>query len=189
LWDGKRDSSISLVKWTCISMPKELGGWGIENLNWLCNSLATKSLWRMINNSSLWGRVIKYKYIRNISIWDWFISLNNLSNINSISWKATVEVFPMIGNWAFWKVGNGKRVHIGEDTWFSVDPSFNLSRECIEALYDQGVYSLWDENIADKNFLGKSSWKSTSDFLLTCNLTIEWKKYVENIFERFIIPK
>jgi hypothetical protein len=42
---GKREvGSIPLVKWPRIAMPKDLGGWGIKNINWFSKSLAAKSL-------------------------------------------------------------------------------------------------------------------------------------------------
>jgi hypothetical protein len=67
-----------------------------------------------------------------------------------------VEGFPLIRNW---QVGTVKRVCIGEDPWVSVDQSFKLSTDCIEALHDQGIlvyFVWWDPNhnvFQDKYFL------------------------------------
>jgi hypothetical protein len=91
-------------------MPKDMGGWGIKNLNWFCKSLGAKSLWRLIHNSMLWGRVLKSKYFGNKSIKEWFRLPNKLGNKSLVGWKAMVEVVPIIGNWTVWQVGNGKNV-------------------------------------------------------------------------------
>jgi hypothetical protein len=63
---------IPLVKWSLLAMPKELGGWGIKNIVWFSKALATKSLWRLIHNRMLWGRVLISKYMARKSIEEWF---------------------------------------------------------------------------------------------------------------------
>ena len=57
LWMAKRHSEgIPLAKWQLLASPKELGGWGIKNPFLFCQSLAVKTLWRLIKNpGSLWG--------------------------------------------------------------------------------------------------------------------------------------
>jgi hypothetical protein len=72
LWSGHKEiGGVSLVKWTRLAMPKELGGWGIKNIYWSCISLAAKSLWRMIHNKMLWGRVMTSKYLSGMTIIEW----------------------------------------------------------------------------------------------------------------------
>jgi hypothetical protein len=44
-----------------------------------------------------------------------------------IVWKALVDSFPLIGNWLVWKIGNEKRIRIGEDPWEGSEGNFNLS--------------------------------------------------------------
>eukprot|EP00253_Pinus_taeda_P016263 PITA_16263 len=64
LWSGsKEDSILPWVAWDKIARPKDLGGWGIKNLNDFSTSLAAKSDWRLITSKNLWTRVVKRKYI------------------------------------------------------------------------------------------------------------------------------
>jgi hypothetical protein len=79
-------------------MLKDMEGWDIKNLNWFCKYLATKSLWRLIHNTMLWGRVLKSKYFGNKSV-KGFILPKKLGINNLVGWKAMVEAFPIIGNW------------------------------------------------------------------------------------------
>jgi hypothetical protein len=88
---------MPLVKWSHLAMPKELGLWGIKNINWFCKSLVAKSLWRLIHNSMLWGRILTYKYLGGKSIMEWFRSPKNMGNNNSMGWRAMVEAFPLVG--------------------------------------------------------------------------------------------
>ena len=73
LWTAKRNTEgIPLAKWQLLASPKELGGWGIKNPFLLCQSLAAKTLWRLIKNPySLWGKVLSSKYFPNGFIYDW----------------------------------------------------------------------------------------------------------------------
>jgi hypothetical protein len=66
---------------------------------------------------------------------------------NSIGWKAMVETFPLVGEWTAWKVGNNKSIIIGEESWVKSGLGYQLSRELIYELHDQGIYSLWDARI------------------------------------------
>jgi hypothetical protein len=79
------------------------------------------------------------------------------------------------------QAGNIKIVRIGEDLWVNAGPIFKLSKECIYALHEQGIYFLWDTSITDGYFLGRNDWKSTIDLELTGDLIDEWNKYIESI--------
>jgi hypothetical protein len=71
LWSGNCASEgIPLVKWSKITMPKNLGGWGLKNIYQFSQSLVAKSLWWLTHNSLLWGRVMQSKYIKGISMED-----------------------------------------------------------------------------------------------------------------------
>ena len=70
IWSSNRHfERISLAKWQVLASPKDLGGWGIKNPFLFCQSLAAKTLWRLIKNrDSLWGKVLISKYCPNGSI-------------------------------------------------------------------------------------------------------------------------
>jgi hypothetical protein len=85
---AKDSGGIPLVKWSCLAMPKELGGWGIKNIVWFCKLLVAKSLWRLIHNNMLWGRVLTSKYLAGKSFVEWFRSQKKIGNNSSIGWRA-----------------------------------------------------------------------------------------------------
>jgi hypothetical protein len=62
---------IPLVKWSRFTMPKEMGGWGTNNLFGFVQALVAKFLWRLIHNRMLWGRVLISKYLVGMSFEDW----------------------------------------------------------------------------------------------------------------------
>jgi hypothetical protein len=54
---------ISLVKWSSLSLPKKLRGYGLKNIYRFSKSLMEKTLWHLVYNDSLWGKVMKSKYL------------------------------------------------------------------------------------------------------------------------------
>jgi hypothetical protein len=85
-----------LVKWSNLAKHKELGRWGIKNLVWFCHALDTKSMWRLMHNEMLWGRVMTVKYIHGMSIVEWLRQPTKTTQNSSICWTALVEVFMLI---------------------------------------------------------------------------------------------
>ena len=112
LWTtSKKSEGIPLAKWKFIAKPKELGGWGIKNLELFNKALAAKTMWRCIQNpESLWGRVIISKYYPGNNITEWMRSPEKTHKNGSIGWKAMTLAYPLIGKWIAWKIGNGSQV-------------------------------------------------------------------------------
>ena len=67
LWSASKQlEGIPLTKWRTLATLKELGGQGIKKPFLFCQSLATKSVWRLIQNpNSFWGKVLVSKYCPN----------------------------------------------------------------------------------------------------------------------------
>jgi hypothetical protein len=84
---------------------------GVKNIYLFSLSLETRSLQRLTHNSSLWGKVLKSKYLQGRSIEYWYRHPNKSSN-GSIVWKSLVVAFPLVGSWTAWKIGNGRKVKI-----------------------------------------------------------------------------
>ena len=122
---SKHVEGILLIKWRVISLPKELGGWGVKNLELFCKALAAKTLWRLFQNpGSLWGRIILSKYCLGLSLTDWIRSPVKTHKNGSIGWKWLILEFPFVGNWTTWKIGDGKQVILGEDPWSGAGQNF-----------------------------------------------------------------
>ena len=59
LWGSSDNKSrYHLVSWRDLSWPKELGGWGIKNIQWFSISLCLKNLWRVLHNEGLWHKFL-----------------------------------------------------------------------------------------------------------------------------------
>lgn len=69
LWTGTHQANgIPLVKWSRVAYLKKLGGWGIKNIYLFSLYLAACSFWCLTKNTTLWGRVLKSKYLQGRSI-------------------------------------------------------------------------------------------------------------------------
>jgi hypothetical protein len=67
LWIGSKEKDgIPLVKWSRIATLKEFGGWGLKKLHIFEQALAAKSLWRLLFNKGLWGKVMRAKYLEEL---------------------------------------------------------------------------------------------------------------------------
>jgi hypothetical protein len=54
------------------------------------------------------------------------------------------HLFPSGWSLTVWKVGNGKKVRIGEDPWLGAGDAFHLSESLVWSLHETGIYSLVD---------------------------------------------
>jgi len=59
-----------------ISKPKYLGGWGIRNLDWFAQALASKSLWRALFKIGLWSLAMHKKYLKGVDVIFWLRNEN-----------------------------------------------------------------------------------------------------------------
>ena len=118
LWiTSKHIEGIPLVKWKTLARPKELGGWGIKNLELFCKALAANTMCIFLQNpENLWARVILSKYCYESSLTDWIKNPDKTFKNGSIGWKATILAYPLVGKWISWKIGDGRQVRVGEDT-------------------------------------------------------------------------
>ena len=57
------------------------------------------------------------KYIAPDSIMDWIRDPLKCHRGGSVIWKAMNKSFVVIGENLVWKIGNGRRVLVGEDPW------------------------------------------------------------------------
>jgi hypothetical protein len=67
------------------------------------------------------------------------------SSSGSNVWKELVENFPLVGSWTVWKIGNGRKVKIGQDQWMGIDEDYQFSEALIQSLHEACIFSLKDE--------------------------------------------
>jgi hypothetical protein len=61
------------------------------------------------------GEFMKSKCMGNLSVEYWFLTSQNTSKNSSIIWKVLVYAFPLVGKCTVWRIGNGKKIWIGQD--------------------------------------------------------------------------
>jgi hypothetical protein len=135
LWTGRRaEEGIPLVKWDRIAKPKELGGWGLKNLYVFNQALVAKSLWRMLFNKGLWGKVMKEKYLENKEVEAWLRQERKYFKGASNIWKGLVKAYDILGHWVAWKIRRGMKLIVGKDPWIGCSGNYRLSEPLQHAL-------------------------------------------------------
>ena len=52
-----------------------------------------------------------------------------------------MDAHHLIGDWICWKIGNGRKISIGEDPWIGGGEAFKLSNRLVEELHSKIVFS------------------------------------------------
>ena len=123
-WWGQRqqESKMDRVSWKTMCMPKAQGGMGFKNLQAFNKVMLAKQLWRILQNpNSLVARVLKAKYFPTGDI------LNaNLGCSPLYSWRSIHSSLDVIRKGTWWRVGNGKLIHIWEDKWLLTPSTYKV---------------------------------------------------------------
>lgn len=106
---------LHLVAWDRISLPRSLGGWGVQNLFWVSQDLHLKILWRALTHAGLWGCILRDKYLKGASVTECIRSKRKSTVGVSNSWRALILVFPLLLKHLAWVVGDGFQVRVGID--------------------------------------------------------------------------
>jgi len=73
IWGGCREKrKYHLTSLRNITLPKELGGWGILDIRTFGKALLCKSLWRGISEVNLWSTFLRNKYMGNKGLIYWY---------------------------------------------------------------------------------------------------------------------
>lgn len=65
-WSGtKEKNKCSVVTWETMCKLKDKGGLGIRRMVDMNKALLTKLGWRVVENETGWGRIMKVKYLSN----------------------------------------------------------------------------------------------------------------------------
>ena len=119
LWsDFEGNRKLHLANWALVCMKKDFGGLGIPNLKEVNFCLLASWLKRYTqDDGKIWKTIIDHKYkTDNPNIF------TCAPPHPSRFWKGVMEVIRAIKFGFRWKVGNGKKIRIWEDTWFGSSP-------------------------------------------------------------------
>ena len=157
-WWGQKqqESKIAWVGWKKMCQPKSLDGLGFRNLHAFNLALLAKQAWRILtNSSSLAARILKAKYFPYEDI------LNaSLGNSPSFTWRSIFQSIEVIKSGTRWRVGNGRLIHIWEDTWLPSPSTFKFISPprdfgdfpMVSSLIDQDT-KWWKPNVVRTLFL------------------------------------
>jgi hypothetical protein len=68
--ERKKQKNMPLAKWLRKSNLKEVGG-GDQKKIFFSEALATSGLWTILFNKGLWGKLIRWKYLKEGTIEEW----------------------------------------------------------------------------------------------------------------------
>jgi hypothetical protein len=126
IWGSTADHrKTHLISWEQICRPKEEGGLGFKNLEWLNSAYMMKLAWQLITcQDKLWVKVMRAKYsCGNLII----PTVNNRSN-STPTWKAIVNVWEDVTRNITWCIQNGHHVRFWKDAWIrDCGPLLNLA--------------------------------------------------------------
>jgi hypothetical protein len=114
----------------------------LQNIFLFSQALVAKLIWRLITSDKIWTSVIKQKYIYSSTLLDWIRSPLKKSANCSLTWKATLKSFFVVGDGLAWRIGDGTKVCIGVDPWLGNNVLHILLPKLIKSLHDQGFFHL-----------------------------------------------
>jgi hypothetical protein len=59
----------------------------------------------------------------------------------------------LVGKWLAWKVGKGKNIKIGKDTWVECSMNYRLSTLLINTLHNKGIFNIEYAMVSSLNSL------------------------------------
>ncbi|WMV52954.1 hypothetical protein MTR67_046339 [Solanum verrucosum] len=187
-WQGNEDKrKYHLVKWEEMNISKKIGGVGIRNMKFQNQSLMMKWLWKFASaGNSLWKEVIAAKY----GMRDKWMTTKVTSPYGSIVWRSTSDLWDLVLERSYRKVGNGRKVAFWMDKWCGQVP---LSQRFPD-LYDlcqmqqATVAELWNDqgwNLHFRRNLNDWEMCRITEFLVTLaqfsNLSEEEDSLVWNV--------
>jgi len=163
LWKGNQPGRIfAWTSWESLALPKSWGGWGINRLDTFSQALAAKLGWQLLNNNSLWTKVIVSKYIHPASVQDWIRQDTKRNNI-SIIWKVVINTKELIHSGLIWRIRSRTRIQIGIDPWVGRGNTHTLTEGLIGHLQANGIVHI--NQIADEahTTIFQQAWRTTND--------------------------
>nr|GEV79728.1 putative reverse transcriptase domain, reverse transcriptase zinc-binding domain protein [Tanacetum cinerariifolium] len=117
--------------WDVVCLPKQEGGLGIRRLDHFNKALMVSHVWKLLSlKESLWVKWIHIYKLKNRSFWD----IPNRGKI-SWSWRKLLLLRPLIREFIWSCIGDGRTTFMWFDKWCVAGPLSNIisSRDIIRA--------------------------------------------------------
>ncbi|KAK3229956.1 hypothetical protein Dsin_001837 [Dipteronia sinensis] len=109
------NSTVHLINWDTISLPKRNGGLGIKKTKCMNQALLAKAGWRLLQiDNGIWCQLLKHKYLNNIVLTDPNLNKNKVC---SSTWKSISFGAKLIDKGLKWRVGSGTHIRFWVDNW------------------------------------------------------------------------
>nr|GEV58827.1 hypothetical protein [Tanacetum cinerariifolium] len=134
LWcQGNMSRGKAKVAWDVVCLPKQEGGLGISRLHHFNKALMVSHVWKLLSlKESLWVKWIYVYKLKNKSFWD-----IPYRGTMSWSWRKLLLLRPLIREFIWSCIGDGKSTSIWFDKWCVVSPLSNIisSRDIARAVF------------------------------------------------------
>jgi hypothetical protein len=152
IWKGgKKGTGFHLTKWKNLAKPKQFGGWGIKHLPWFAQSLAAKSCWRGLFETSLWNTILRKKYLKGIDIVSWLRNDVHTMQSSSIIWQNLMHSLPIIKRWLAWEIGTGQCIVLGRDPFIGCNDFYQISTPLLQFLNSHHIFTLAQATAVDSS--------------------------------------
>jgi len=147
IWGGEK--KMVLVSWKDICTTKQEGGLGLRRLTEWNDAGLLRLFWLVAaNQSSLWVKAIRSKYLRNKSVWH-----ARPPTSCSWAWRGVLRLQAKARETFFFEIGDGTNVRFFEDPWCG--RPFICEEQGSRFHYDMGVPM--DTRVS--YFLGEEGWR------------------------------
>ncbi|RLN34680.1 putative retroelement [Panicum miliaceum] len=118
-WKGvEKSHKYHMAKWEMVSCPKDQGGLGIINTRLMNDCLLVKWIWKIMKGSEgVWFKLLQAKYMRNGKSF-----FTSSSRGSSQFWQGLHKVKHLFKWGALFKVKDGEKVSLWEDSWVNDSP-------------------------------------------------------------------
>lgn len=128
LWGDTNDKKkVHLLCWKKVCKPKCKGGLGLKMTADMNRAMLAKASWRITNNDSgLWCKILKCKYLQTNSILD--SSYKKHVGCSS-TWNSILHGAGLLRAEILWRVGNGCSIKFWYDNWTGIGPLAPLATD------------------------------------------------------------
>jgi hypothetical protein len=143
LWSSHSDTQhLHLCRWEVLSRPKNLKGWGFRNLNIFNLVLNASTLWRVLNQTSLWQKVVNNKYLKNTTLINWLRQPSHHCTSPLKIWSSLIRALPIILHWLRWCPGASSLIVVVRDKILGMGEISLLSVKLLTALKEKNITTL-----------------------------------------------
>lgn len=174
IWGGQAGKrKFHLSKLSNISLPKNMGGWGVLDLRTFGKALLCRTLWRGIYEERPWSNIIQKKYMRKKDISFWFRKGRIGSPFGSSIWLSLRKIEIYFLENLVWRFHSGKKILIGKDHFLSGFEVIDVPESLLSFFHRKGFF-YWDNLIV--GWQGSIPiWKEAGCLGLQGDLARQWE--------------